>query len=257
MQAHSTRTVLVTGAAKRVGRTLALELAADGWQVVVHYSTSEREAAEVVAEIRDGGGNAVAIRADLRHESEVESLVPRAVNALGPLTCLINNASIFEKDELADVTRDSWDRHMEINLRAPFTLIQAFARQCPQHRSGNVINLIDERVWNLSPYFVSYTVSKAALWTLTQTLAPALAPRIRINAIGPGPTLPSIHQTEDSFERMCRSLSLQRGTSPHEIAEAARFLIAAPAVTGQMIALDGGQHRGWLLPGQDMETAAS
>jgi NAD(P)-dependent dehydrogenase (short-subunit alcohol dehydrogenase family) len=257
MSTKEERNILVTGAARRVGRTIAIELARDGWQVAVHYSSSRGEAEEVVAEIVGFGGRAVAIAADLSLESEVQRLIPEAVAAVGPLTGLINNASIFEKDDLADVTRQSWDRHMEINLRAPFNLIQNFARQCPKDAAGNVVNLIDERVWNLSPYFVSYTVSKAALWTLTQTLAPALAPRIRINAIGPGPALPSIHQTAEGFERMCRTLPMQRGTNPDEIAQAIRFLLSAPSVTGQMIALDGGQHQGWLLPGQDMEIAAS
>lgn len=247
---------LVTGAAKRVGRAVALDLAACGWAVAVHYRAAEREAYGVVDRIRAGGGRAVAIRADLARETEVERLVPAIVAALGPLRCLVNNASTFERDGPLDATRASWDRHMETNLRAPFVLIQEFARQL-DGEEGVVVNIIDQRVWNLTPHFVSYTVSKAALWTLTRTLALALAPKVRINAIGPGPTLPSIHQSAESFGRQCATMPLQRGTSPDEICRAVRFILDSPAMTGQMIALDGGQHLGWLFPGQDDELAAS
>jgi NAD(P)-dependent dehydrogenase (short-subunit alcohol dehydrogenase family) len=251
------RTALVTGAAKRVGRAIALDLARHGWGVAVHYGTSEAQAEEVVAAIRAMGGRAAALRADLGREEEVEALVPRAAEALGPVGCLVNNASVFESDEVLDATRESWDFHMAVNLRAPLVLAQRFARQLPPAMPGNVVNIIDERVWRLTPHFLSYTVSKAALWTLTRTLALALAPRVRVNAIGPGPTLPSIHQSRESFQRLCGTMPLQRGTKPEEIGRAIRFLLEAPALTGQMIALDGGQHLGWLLPGQDAEMARS
>jgi len=249
--------VLVTGAAKRVGRTIALEFARRGWAVAVHYRKSETEAHEVVARISSKGGRAIAIRADLALEEEVQQLVPLARRALGPLGCLINNASSFERDGARDATRASWDLHMESNLRAPFVLIQHFAAQLEPGGQGNVISIIDQRVWNLTPHFVSYTVSKAALWTLTRTLAPALAPSVRINAIGPGPILPSIHQTAESFGRLCAALPLQRGTTPEEICRAIQFILESPAMTGQMIALDGGQHLGWLFPDQDDELAES
>jgi NAD(P)-dependent dehydrogenase (short-subunit alcohol dehydrogenase family) len=251
------RAVLVTGAARRVGRAIALDLGKAGWRVAVHYCSSAAEAAEVVDAIRAEGGRAAAVSADLGKEEEVGTLVDRAAAAVGPLTCLVNNASIFEADDIETVSRTSWERHLAINLRAPLVLIQAFARQLPAGSGGNVVNIIDERVWNLTPHFLSYTVSKAGLWTLTQTLATALAPRIRINAIGPGPVLPSHYQTRESFERLCRSMPLRRGTSPAEIAGAVRFLIGTASLTGQMIALDGGQHLGWLLPDQDAEMAAS
>ena len=243
------RAVLVTGAAKRIGRSVALHLGRLGWAVAVHYHGSEEAAAEVVAAIRDDlGGKAVALQADLGREEEVATLVPRAVEALGPLGCLVNNASTFDHDSVASATRASWDHHMEANLRAPFVLIQHFAAQLPQTAEGAVINLIDQRVWNLTPHFVTYTVSKAGLWTLTQTLALALAPRIRVNAIGPGPTLPSPRQDAAQFARQCAEVPLKRGTTPEEIAETVAFILSARAMTGQMIALDGGQHLGWAQP---------
>jgi NAD(P)-dependent dehydrogenase (short-subunit alcohol dehydrogenase family) len=242
------RAALVTGAAKRIGGALALALAADGWAVAVHHHRSMAEAESLVEEIVRAGGRAVALQADLANEAETARLVARAADALGPLGCLVNNASVFENDTALTVTREAWDRHLETNLRAPFVLMQDFARQLPPKAEGCIVNLLDERVWNLTPYFVSYTVTKAALWTLTQTMAMALAPRIRVNGIGPGPTLPSPRQTAEQFERQCRLMPLERGTSPDEIVAALRFILAARSMTGQMIALDGGQHLGWAQP---------
>jgi NAD(P)-dependent dehydrogenase (short-subunit alcohol dehydrogenase family) len=239
---------LVTGAAKRIGRAIALDLAKHGWSVAVHYNSSAGEAAELVAEIAEGGGRAVALKADLAREAEVETLVPRAVEALGPLTCLVNNASLFEMDKIDTVTLASWDAHLETNLRAPLVLSQAFARQLPAEAEGNIVNMLDERVWKPTPYFLSYTVSKMGLWTLTRTLALALAPRIRVNGIGPGPTLPSPRQTAEQFAQQSATVPLGHGTTPAEICDAVRFILGAPAMTGQMIALDGGQHLGWAQP---------
>jgi NAD(P)-dependent dehydrogenase (short-subunit alcohol dehydrogenase family) len=247
--AHMPRAALVTGAPQRIGRAIALALASDGWAVGVHYRASRAPAEALVAEIARSGGRAVALAADLADEGAVARLVPRAVAALGPLGCLVNNASSFENDTAATVSRASWDAHVEVNLRAPFVLMQGFAAQLPAADAGAIINLLDQRVRNLTPYFVSYTVSKAGLWTLTQTMALALAPRIRVNGIGPGPTLPSARQSDAQFARQCAALPLQRGTSPGEIAAAVRFILAAPALTGQMIALDGGQHLGWAQEG--------
>jgi NAD(P)-dependent dehydrogenase (short-subunit alcohol dehydrogenase family) len=241
----SPRAALVTGAGKRIGRAIALMLGREGWAVAVHYHRSRAEAEAVVGEIAAAGGRAVALGADLANEAEVERLVPLAAEALGPLGALINNASVFEDDTALGATRDSWDRHLEVNLRAPFVLMQRFARQLPPAASGAVVNLLDERVWSLTPYFVSYTLSKAALWSLTQSMALALAPRIRVNGVGPGPTLPSPRQSEAQFRRQQEIMPLQRGTTPEEIAAAVRFILSAPAMTGQMIALDGGQHLGW------------
>ena len=239
------RAALVTGAARRIGRAIAADLAAHGWAVAVHYNRSQSDADHLVQEISEAGGRAVALAADLSCEAEVTGLVGRAVEALGPLGCLVNSASAFERDEAATATRESWDAHMEPNLRAPLVLIQHFAEALPDGKGGAVINLLDQRVWNLTPHFLSYTVSKAALWTLTQTLALALAPRIRVNGIGPGPALPSARQTPEQFARQCASLPLGGGTTPEEICRAVQFLLAAMSVTGQMIALDGGQHLGW------------
>ena len=246
-------TVLVTGAAHRLGRAIALALAADGWAVAVHYHRSAAPAAALVDTIRAQGGRAAALIADLAAEDQVATLVDRAAQALGPLGALVNDASAFEWDTAGSATRASWDLHMETNLRAPFVLSQAFAAQLPEAASGVIVNMIDQRVWNLTPFFTTYTLSKAGLWTLTRTLAQALAPRIRVNAIGPGPALPSRRQTDDQFARQCEALPLGRGTSPDEICAALRFILSAPSMTGQMIALDGGQHLGWAPGGMPPE----
>jgi NAD(P)-dependent dehydrogenase (short-subunit alcohol dehydrogenase family) len=245
MATSSPKAVLVTGAGRRIGRAIALDLAANGWDVAVHFNASAEEAADVVATITKGGQKAVAIAADLADEAATEALIDRAAEVVGPLTCLINNASVFEEDSVETASRTSWDRHLDVNLRAPFVLTRAFAGQVPVAASGNVINIIDQRVWNLTPHFVSYTLSKSGLWTLTQTLALALAPHIRVNAIGPGPTLASPRQTADQFDRQWSPLPLARATAPDEVAGAVRFILDAPAMTGQMIALDAGQHLGW------------
>jgi len=246
------RAALVTGAAKRIGRAVAEDLAARGFAVAVHFHRSADDARQVVAAIEAGGGRAVALGADLARESEVAGLVARAAEAIGPIGVLVNNASSFDRDDALTATRASWDAHIEPNLRAPFVLIQDFARQLPATAEGAVVNLLDQRVWNLTPYFTSYTVSKVGLWALTQSLALALAPRIRVNAIGPGPTLPSSRQSDAQFRDQCNRLPLRRGTTPAEICRAVYFLLASPAVTGQMVALDGGQHLGWM---QESSTA--
>jgi NAD(P)-dependent dehydrogenase (short-subunit alcohol dehydrogenase family) len=242
------RTALVTGGGKRIGRALALALAENGFAVAVHYHQSQAAAERVVAAIRDHGGEALALGADLADEAAVRTLLPRVEHAFGSVGCLVNNAGVFEEDTIATATRASWDRHLAVNLRAPFVLIQDMAARLPAEAGGVVINLLDQRVWSLTPYFVSYTLSKAGLWTLTQTMALALAPRIRVNGIGPGPTLPSPRQDAEQFRRQCRQMPLGRGTSPQEIVAAMRFILTAPALTGQMIALDGGQHLGWAQP---------
>jgi NAD(P)-dependent dehydrogenase (short-subunit alcohol dehydrogenase family) len=239
---------LVTGAAKRIGRAIAEDLAAQGWGVAIHYNSSRAEAEALAQEIQHRGGHAVALHADLQHEAEVQALLPRAAEALGPLSLLVNNASLFEMDKIDTATRASWDAHIETNLRAPLVLCQAFAQQLPEGVQGNIVNMLDQRVWKPTPYFLSYTVGKMGLWTLTQTLALALAPRIRVNGIGPGPTLPSLRQTQEQFERQCAAMPLGRGTTPQEICETLRFILAAPSMTGQMIALDGGEHLGWAQP---------
>lgn len=245
---------LVTGAAKRIGRAIALALADDGYDVAVHYGASRRDAEEVAAAILAKGRRAVALGADLAREAETLALLGVATGALGPVTCLVNNASVFERDEALTVTRESWDAHLETNLRAPFVLMQEFARALPAERHGAIVNVLDERVWNLTPHFVSYTLSKAGLWTLTQAMAMALAPRIRVNAIGPGPTLPSPRQSEEQFARQQAGVPLGHGATPEEIAAAVCFILGSGSMTGQMIALDGGQHLGWAQPGMTLPT---
>jgi NAD(P)-dependent dehydrogenase (short-subunit alcohol dehydrogenase family) len=245
---------LVTGAGKRIGRAIALALAEDGFDVAVHFGTSRVEAEEVAIAIAKTGKRSVALSANLGEERETAALLQTAMKALGPVTCLVNNASVFERDEALTVTRASWDAHLETNLRAPFVLIQEFARNLPANATGAIVNILDERVWNLTPHFVSYTLSKAGLWTLTQVMAMALAPRIRVNAIGPGPTLPSPRQSAEQFARQGAAVPLKRGATPEEIAAAVRFVVGAASLTGQMIALDGGQHLGWAQPGTGPQT---
>lgn len=239
------RAALVTGAARRIGRAIALDLASAGWAVAIHYSHSQAEAEQVAAEIRAMGGRAALLRADLSREADTATLVERAEAALGPLGLLVNNASTFERDEALTASRAGWDLHMEVNLRAPFVLSQGFARRLPDDAEGVVVNLLDQRVWNLTPHFTTYTLSKAGLWTLTQTLALALAPRIRVAAIGPGPALPSLRQSPEQFAAQVAETPLRQATSPDEIAAALRFILATRSFTGQMIALDGGQHLQW------------
>ena len=236
------RTVLITGAAKRIGRAIARDLGRNGWRVAIHYRSSRSDAEGLVDEIRKAGGQAVALQGDLALADDVDGLVPACTAALGAPCCLINNASEFRHDTLETLTRDAWHTHLDINLKAPVFLAQAMAQHLPAGCEGNVINIIDQRVWNLNPDFFSYTISKAGLWTATRTLAQALAPRIRVNAIAPGPVLKSVHQTDDDFAAESASTLMGRGPSVEEIAAAVRFILAAPAMTGQMIALDGGQH---------------
>lgn len=250
-------TALVTGAGKRLGRAMALYLAGRGHDVAVHYASSEAEANAVVAQIAAMGRRAVAVQADVLDEAQVATLVPRAVAALGPLTVLVNNASIFEYDTVKTGTRQSWDRAMESNLRAPFVLTQAFAAQCPKALTdengeplaqGLVVNMIDQRVHKLTPEFASYTIAKMGLWALTQTAAQGLAPDIRVNGIGPGPTLQGARQSETHFARQRAATVLQRGASVADITAALGFFLDSPGVTGQMIAVDGGQHLAWQTP---------
>ncbi len=242
------KSVLVTGSAKRIGRQLALDLAAGGWDVAVHCNASLAEAEDVAALIRGLGRRAVIVRGDLSEPQVPDRLIAEASQGLGGLTCLINNASLFEPDEVGSISQSSWARHSDTNLRAPVFLSQAFARQLPMGREGNIISIIDQRVWKLNPRFFSYTMSKSGLWTATRTLAQALAPHIRVNAIGPGPALPSIRMDEEEFAKQTRLTLLGRGTSPAEISAAVQFILSQPSLTGQMIALDGGQHLVWQTP---------
>ena len=239
------RAALVTGSAQRIGRAVALALAAAGFDIALHCHTSRDAGAATCEAIRRIGRRAALLQADLADETATRALMPRATEALGPIGVLVNNACPFERDEWHDATRASWDAHLEPGLRAPFVLMQHFARALPTDAEGVVINMLDQRVWSITPHFVSYTVAKAGLWALTQSMALALAPRIRVNGIGPGPALPNTRQTEEQFVRQSASVPLRRGTSPAEIGRAVLAILALPAMTGQMIALDGGQHLQW------------
>jgi NAD(P)-dependent dehydrogenase (short-subunit alcohol dehydrogenase family) len=237
---------LVTGGAKRIGRAICLELAAAGFDIAVHHHTSDDEAADLVRIIEGLGRRAVALSADLRDVVATHELVGHAAKALGPLSVLVNNASVFEDDQLDTITGDSWDAHLDTNLRAPVLLAQVFARQAPE--GSAIINILDQRVLKPDPRFFSYGLSKAALWHATRTMAQALAPRIRVNGVGPGPTLPSVHQTDEEFAAEAAAVPLQCAGSPEAVAEAVRWLVDAALVTGQMIAVDGGQHLAWKTP---------
>ena len=249
---------LVTGAGKRLGQAMAVYLAGRGYDVAVHYAGSAEGAAETVARVEALGRRAVALQADLLDEAQVQDLMPRALAALGgPFTVLVNNASVFEYDNLHTATRRSWDRHFESNLRAPFVLTQAFAEQAPEAArdaaneplaTGLIVNMIDQRVRKLTPEFSTYTLAKMGLWALTQTAAQGLAPAIRVNAIGPGPTLQGARQSAQHFANQRAATVLERGANPADITAALGYFLDAPAVTGQLLCVDGGQHLGWKTP---------
>ena len=243
---------LVTGAGARLGQAMALYLARRGYDVAVHFSGSKDGAADTVAQIKSLGRNAVAIQADLLDEAQSTALLPSAAEALGgPISVLVNNASIFEYDNLTTASRGSWDRHLDSNLRAPFVLTQALAAQVPTAMNdengetiaqGLIVNMLDQRVHKLTPEFMTYTIAKMGLWALTQTSAQALAPNVRVNGIGPGPTLRGHRQSQRA------ATILERGANPTDITAALGYFLDAPAVTGQMISVDGGQHLGWETP---------
>lgn len=252
-------TALVTGGARRLGRAMALYLGRRGCAVAIHYATSAEEAETVAAEIRAGGGRAATVQADLLDEAQTETLVPRAAKALGqPLTLLVNNASIFEYDNIRTGTRASWDRHIESNLRAPVLLTQRFAAQAPApvpDEEGEpvaqalVINMLDQRLLKPTPEFMSYTIAKFGLWAFTRTAAQALGPQgIRVNAIGPGPTLRGTRQSQAHFAGQRAATVLGRGSDPADICAALGYLVDARSVTGQLICVDGGQHLAWQTP---------
>ena len=237
---------LVTGGAKRIGRAICLELASAGFDVAIHHRASADEAARLADEIAALGRRAVCLSADLTDVVATHELVARAAEALGPLSVLVNNASVFADDRLETITGESWSDHFDTNLRAPVLLAQTFAAQAPD--GSVIVNILDQKVLKPDPRFFSYSLSKSALWVATRTMAQALAPRIRVNGVGPGPTLPSVHQAAGEFEAEARATPLQRAGSPEAVADAVRWLVDARQVTGQMIAVDGGQHLAWQTP---------
>ncbi len=248
---------LVTGSAHRLGRAMALYLAGRGHDVAIHYATSADAAEEVAEAARALGVRATTLRADLLVEAETRGLIGAASAALGgPLTVLVNNASIFEYDNIRSMTRISWDRHLESNLRAPVALTQDFAEQAPKavaeegelRATALVVNMLDQRVRKLTPEFMSYTVAKMGLWAFTQTAARALGPDVRVNAIGPGSTLQGTRQTSEQFRAQRAGSVLGRGANPDDVCAALGYFLDAPAVTGQLLCVDGGQHLGWKTP---------
>lgn len=251
-------TALVTGGARRLGRAMALALAEAGHDVAVHYAGSRDDAEQTARDIRALGRRAVTLQADLLNESATQALLPRAVQALGqPVRVLVNNASVFEYDNIGSMTRQSWDRHMQSNLRAPVVLTQALAAQMPPaepdengelQAQGLVINMVDQRVQKLTPEFASYTIAKMGLWAFTRTAAQGLAPHVRVNAIGPGPTMQGARQSDSHFARQRQHTVLGRGSDAEGIVQALLYFLNARGVTGQLICVDGGQHLAWQTP---------
>ncbi|KQU91311.1 short-chain dehydrogenase [Mesorhizobium sp. Root102] len=245
---RATATALVTGGAKRVGRAIVEDLAAHGFAVAIHCNRSRVEADVLAAAIIASGGRAVVIAADLTDMDAVGDLVGQAQAALGPLSLLVNNASLFEDDSVLDLDWRAWDRHFAVHVKAPALLAQNFARALPEGQEGLIVNMIDQRVWRPTPRYFSYALSKSTLWTATQMMAQALGPRIRVNAIGPGPTLKNARQDDSDFAAQVDGLILKRGPELPEFGATIRYLWEARSVTGQMIALDGGQHLAWQTP---------
>ena len=240
---------LVTGAGARLGKAMAEALGADGWSIAVHYRGSKAGADATAETIRASGGVAELVQADLADEEQTATLERAAQEALGgPLTLLVNSASTFVDDTALDHSRRNWDFHMGPNLRAPVLLAQHFARALPQDEAGLIVNMLDMRVRKLNPLFFTYTLSKSALWTATRTLAQSFAPNIRVNGIGPGPTLENVHQKPGEFDAEAQATLTQQGSNPSEIVKTLRYLIEADSITGQMIASDGGQHLMWQTP---------
>ncbi|SMQ71116.1 NAD(P)-dependent dehydrogenase, short-chain alcohol dehydrogenase family [Devosia lucknowensis] len=242
---HPSSVALVTGAGDRIGAAIAFALARSGHGVIIHYRSDPENAKALRKRIRDEGGSAEILRADLGKRAQRQALIERAASLLGPLTVLVNNASTFEPDSARDVDEAMWDAHFAVHAEAPVFLARDFAAQLPAGVEGNIVNIVDERVLNPSPAYFSYYLSKAVLWTATQTLAQSLAPAIRVNAIGPGPVLPHARQSQAEFDKSVESLPLQRHAGPEAIAQGVLNILSMPSFTGQMLALDGGQHLAW------------
>ncbi|HVW54761.1 MAG TPA: SDR family oxidoreductase [Rhizobiaceae bacterium] len=242
------KTALVTGGAKRIGRATAADLARRGFTVAIHCRSSRTDAEALAAKIRDHGGRADVFEADLTHPQEIQDMFEQVVDRLGPIDLLVNNASIFGEDELQSFDWDMWEEHFAVHVKAPVLLSRLFAQALPASSSGLIVNMIDQRVWKLTPRFFTYTLSKSTLWTATQTMAQALAPRIRVNAIGPGPTLLGERQSKTDFDAQVKGVILERAADLSEFGATIAYLWNAASVTGQMIALDGGQHLAWKTP---------
>ncbi len=228
-------------------------LASDGWDIAIHHHSSADDAAAAVDFVQSLGRNAVAVSANLEDTTAIRNLATEVRDTLGPLTAVVNNASVFIDDDVTTEDFEVWDQHMNVHLKAPYVLSQELLKQIPKGEAGSVVNVIDQRVLNPSKHFPSYTISKMALWDQTQVLARALAPTIRVNAVGPGPVLPSPRQSQEDFDIQARQTPLERAVNPVEIAAAVSFLLDAPSVTGQMIAVDSGQFMNWAYETKETE----
>ena len=242
------RIALVTGAGRRIGSDIARRLARDGWGLALLARASLEGARALAAEIVAGGGEAHAFSVDLADPEAGAAAFAKIAAALGPIELLVNNAAVFETDSIGALDLALWRRQFAVDLEAPVFLAAAFAAALPGDREGAIVNIVDQRVLRLTPQYLSYTLAKAALWTATQTLAQALAPRIRVNAIGPGPTYPSVNQGEAGLAQEAAGALLGRSIRGEEIAEAVAYLAGAPNVTGQLICVDAGQHLAWRTP---------
>ena len=246
MNKKNIKNVLITGAGKRIGAEIARSLAADQWNIGIHYNKSGKDAKKLSIEIeKQYNTKTCLIKADLSNLNQVNKIIPYLNKKLGPINCLINNAATFQYDSLNTLSDKSWEKHINTNIKAPLFLSKSFAKHLPKKIKGNIINIIDQRVWNLTPHFITYTISKSALWTLTQTLALSLSPNIRVNAIGPGPTIKSNRQTQKEFIKQYKRMPLKKKIELQEIVNFIKLIIKTPSLTGQMIALDSGQHLGW------------
>ena len=238
-------TALITGGSQRIGRIICEKLAKSGWNIAIHFNKSKKQANALNKSLKKFGIKVTCIKADFSKEKETKSLFYKAKKTLGSINCLINNASTFELDSIDNINKEKWDYNLNVNIWSPIILIKEFKKNLPKNASGNIINIIDQRVLNLTPFFTTYTFTKSGLWTLTKTLAMALAPNIRVNAIGPGPTLASKRQTDKKFKKQYKSMPLKKKVSPKEIADAVMFIINTQSITGQLITVDSGQHLGW------------
>lgn len=239
------RNIFITGGAKRIGACISEVLSSLGCNVVIHYNNSFSAADKLSKKINKVKEKSITVKANLKNEEEIEKAFKKAIKRFGYIDCLINNASLFEYDNLKTVNSKSWNNHISANLSGPLILSKLFYKHLPNKLKGDIINILDQRVLNLTPHFLSYTISKSALWTMTNTLALELAPKIKVNAIGPGPVIKSQFQNEKEFLKQCKNMPLKIGSNPNEIADTIIFLLSIPSITGQIITLDGGQHLGW------------
>lgn len=238
-------TALVTGGSQRIGKVICENIAKNGWNVVIHYNKSKTNALNLKNKLISYNVKSCCIKADLSKDLELKKLFIKAKKEMGNINCLINNASTFELDSIHNIEKKKWDYQLNTNVWAPIFLIKQFVKNLPNKMSGNIINIVDQRVVNLTPFFTTYTITKSVLWTLTQTLALALAPKIKVNAIGPGPSLPSKRQTNKQFKNQCKKAPLEKSVDPNEIAETVLFILNSNSLTGQLINVDSGQHLGW------------